>query len=177
MRWRRQAGALGWQARLGQSPGVRKFDALIEADNHASRGVDHTLCLQSARMFTDFFAGIPVTVYATAVTWYERLFGSPPSFLPTETEAVWELAEHRFAYIEQRPEHAGHAMHTIFVDDLDALVAQIADRVTHPRAARNVPERRLQGHVPRSRWQRIRVRRRLVGVGGRPTKAQVASSR
>ena len=32
-------------------------------------------------------------------------------------------------YIVQRPEHAGHAMHTIFVDD---LVAQIADRGVEP---------------------------------------------
>ena len=58
--------------------------------------------------------------------------GSPPTFFPTVTEAVWELAEHRYVYIVQRPEHAGHAMHTIFVDDLDALVAQIADRGLDP---------------------------------------------
>ncbi len=45
---------------------------------------------------------------------------------------MWELAEHRWVFIEQRPEHAGHAMHTILVDDLDALVAQIADRGLEP---------------------------------------------
>ena len=28
----------------------------------------------------------------------------------------------------QRPDHAGHAMHMSFVDNLDALVAQIAER-------------------------------------------------
>jgi hypothetical protein len=32
----------------------------------------------------------------------------------------------------QEPEHAGHAMHALFVDDLDALVAQIADRGIEP---------------------------------------------
>jgi hypothetical protein len=32
----------------------------------------------------------------------------------------------------QQPEHAGHAMHTLFVDDLNALVAQIADRELTP---------------------------------------------
>jgi hypothetical protein len=31
-----------------------------------------------------------------------------------------------------RPEHAGHAMHTIFVDDLDALVERLADRGLDP---------------------------------------------
>jgi len=31
-----------------------------------------------------------------------------------------------------RPEHAGHVRHTIFVDDVDALVVQIADRGVQP---------------------------------------------
>jgi catechol 2,3-dioxygenase-like lactoylglutathione lyase family enzyme len=79
-------------------------------------------------MPTDLFAGIPVSDYAAALMWYEQLFNSPPSFLPTETEAVWELAEHRFVFIELRPEHAGHARHLVFADDLDALVAQLAER-------------------------------------------------
>jgi hypothetical protein len=60
------------------------------------------------------------------------LFGSPPTFFPTDTEAVWELAEYRSVYIEQRPEHAGHAMNTILVNDLDGLVAGIADRGLEP---------------------------------------------
>jgi predicted enzyme related to lactoylglutathione lyase len=80
----------------------------------------------------DLFAGIPVTDYAVAVEWYQRLFGSPPSFFPNDIEAVWELAGHRFVFIEQRPGHAGHARHLVFVDDLDALVAQIAQRGLAP---------------------------------------------
>jgi catechol 2,3-dioxygenase-like lactoylglutathione lyase family enzyme len=80
----------------------------------------------------DLFAGIPVADYAAALKWYERLLGSPPTFFPNDTEAVWELAEHRYVYIVKRPEHAGHARHTLFVDDLDALVAQIADRGLNP---------------------------------------------
>lgn len=79
-------------------------------------------------MLTDLFAGIPVTDYAAARAWYERLFGSPPAFLPADNAAVWELAEHRFVFIEQRPEHAGHARHLVFVDDLDTLIAQLAGR-------------------------------------------------
>jgi predicted enzyme related to lactoylglutathione lyase len=82
----------------------------------------------------DLFAGIPVADYAVALAWYERLLGSPPSFLPDDIEAVWELAEHRFMYIKQQPEHAGHAMQTIFVSDLDTLVAQIAARGLDPVA-------------------------------------------
>jgi catechol 2,3-dioxygenase-like lactoylglutathione lyase family enzyme len=80
----------------------------------------------------DLFAGLPVADYDRALAWYERLLGSGPSFLPNETEAVWELAEHRYVFIEVRPEHAGHAMHTVFVDDFDARVEQMADRGIEP---------------------------------------------
>src|SRR5260370_7144932 len=80
----------------------------------------------------ELFAGIPVADYATALKWYERLLGSPPKFFPHDTEVVWELAEHRYVYIVQQPEHAGHAMHTLFVDDLDALIAQIAEKGLAP---------------------------------------------
>jgi catechol 2,3-dioxygenase-like lactoylglutathione lyase family enzyme len=80
----------------------------------------------------DLFAGVPVNDYAAALAWYERLLGSPPTFLPNDIEAVWELAEHRSLFIEHRPERAGHAMHTIIVDDFDARHAGIADRGLEP---------------------------------------------
>ena len=80
----------------------------------------------------DLFAGIPVADFAAALAWYQRLLDSPPTFLPNDVEAVWELAEHRFVYIEHLPKHAGHAKLTIFVDDLDALVAQIAEHGLDP---------------------------------------------
>ena len=80
----------------------------------------------------DLFAGIAVADYAAAREWYERLLGSPPTFFPHDTEAVWQVAELRYMYIVQQPEHAGHAMHTLFVDDLDALVEQIASRGLDP---------------------------------------------
>ena len=80
----------------------------------------------------DLFAGIPVADYAAARTWYERLLGAPPTFFPHDTEAMWELAAHRYVYIVQQPEHAGHARHTLFVADLDALVAQMAERGLAP---------------------------------------------
>lgn len=83
-------------------------------------------------MALDLFAGIAVSDYSAALLWYERLLGSPPAFVPNGTEAVWELAEHRYVYIELRAGHAGHAKHTVFVDDLDALVAEIADRGLDP---------------------------------------------
>jgi catechol 2,3-dioxygenase-like lactoylglutathione lyase family enzyme len=83
-------------------------------------------------MTVDLFAGIPVRDYAAALTWYERLLGAGPSFLPNDTEAVWELAEHRYVFIEVRPDHAGHAMHTLFTSDFDTRIADIATRGLRP---------------------------------------------
>ena len=85
------------------------------------------------------FAGIPVNDYGAALAWYERLLGSPPSSFPHDTEAVWELAEHRSVYIVQRPEHAGHAMHTLIVDDLDSQVTGIAQRGLEPAQRETYP--------------------------------------
>ena len=83
-------------------------------------------------MTTDLFAGIPVSDFTAATAWYERLFGAAPSFVPNDTEAVWELADHRFMYIDVRPEDAGHAIHTVFIDDFDARISQIAERGLEP---------------------------------------------
>ena len=85
-------------------------------------------------MSTDLFAGTPVKDYAAALPWYERVLGGPPSFLPNDIEAVWELAPHRFAYIVQEPEHAGHAVTTVMVDDLDDRMAAIAGAGIEPAA-------------------------------------------
>lgn len=80
----------------------------------------------------DLFAGISVSDYAAALAWYEQLLGFPPTFFPNDIEAVWALAEHRYLYIEHLPGHAGHAKLTIFVDDLNTVVAQIANRGLDP---------------------------------------------
>ena len=47
----------------------------------------------------DLFAGVPVRDYERATAWYERHVGAPPSFLPNDGEAVWEVAEHQFSEI------------------------------------------------------------------------------
>jgi hypothetical protein len=80
----------------------------------------------------DLFAGIGVSDYDAALPWYERLLGSEPTFLAHATEAVWELAEHRFLFVHEDAERAGYAHHTLFVEDLDALVSQIAGRGIEP---------------------------------------------
>jgi catechol 2,3-dioxygenase-like lactoylglutathione lyase family enzyme len=83
-------------------------------------------------MALDLFAGIPVSDLPRALAWYERLLGAEPAFFPNETEAVWEVSEHGYVYVELLPEHAGHARHTLFAEDFDARVRAVTDRGLEP---------------------------------------------
>jgi predicted enzyme related to lactoylglutathione lyase len=101
----------------------------------------------------DLFAGIPVTSFRKARNWYEKLFGSKPAFRPNKTEAVWELAKHRYVYLSEAPEHAGHARLTVFVADLDELVASIEERglaavtrESYPNGVRKITFRDTDGN-------------------------------
>ena len=80
----------------------------------------------------ELFAVSWVRDYAASYGWWERLLGGPPTFSATPTEAVWEIAPHRWLVVEERPEHAGHATHTVFVSDLDERVAAIRARGIDP---------------------------------------------
>lgn len=81
---------------------------------------------------TELFAGIAVRDFDAALAWYGALFDGPPSFFPHDTEAVWEMAESRLVYIVRAPEHAGHAMNLLFVDDLTTRLAGLASRGLEP---------------------------------------------
>ena len=70
--------------------------------------------------------------YEAAKPWYERLLGSEPAFVAHETECVWELGEHRFIFIVEDAGRAGYAEHTLFVEDLEAVVGEIAARGIEP---------------------------------------------
>jgi catechol 2,3-dioxygenase-like lactoylglutathione lyase family enzyme len=82
-------------------------------------------------MTVALFAGIRVGDLAAARAWYERLLGEP-SFFPNATEVVWTLAEDRSLYIEEDPRRAGGALITVWVDDLDAVIAEIGSRGLQP---------------------------------------------
>jgi catechol 2,3-dioxygenase-like lactoylglutathione lyase family enzyme len=112
-------------------------------------------------MALDLFAGARVSDYAAARPWYERLLGSEPSFLAHATEAVWELAEHRWLFVVEDAENPGGALQTILVDDLDAQVAEIGsrgiepdERVTYSNGVRKVIYRDGDGNE--------------IGFGGQP---------
>ncbi len=78
------------------------------------------------------FAGISVSDLDAAEDWCSRLLGCAPSFHPNDDEAVWEVAPGRSVYVQRRPDHAGHALVTLFVDDLAERVAAIAGRGISP---------------------------------------------
>lgn len=83
-------------------------------------------------MGPDLFAGIPVSDYERALSWYEALLGAAPSFLPNDTEAVWDVNEHGYLYVDVQPGRAGHAVHTIFVEDVDDRIEAIRARGIEP---------------------------------------------
>ncbi len=77
------------------------------------------------------FAGLRVRDLQAARSWYERLLGEP-AFFPNESEVVWTLADERSIYIEEDPGRAGGGLVTVFLDDLDSVVDEIAGRGLEP---------------------------------------------
>jgi Glyoxalase/Bleomycin resistance protein/Dioxygenase superfamily len=82
-------------------------------------------------MSLHLFAGLRVRDFQGARPWYEALLGEP-AFFPHDTEAVWTLAEDRSVYIVEHTDGAGSCVVTIFIDDLDARVEEIAARGLEP---------------------------------------------
>jgi len=114
-------------------------------------------------MAWNLFACNPVTDLDRASTWYESFFGAPPAFRPNDVEAVWEVADRASIYIELLPEHAGHSKQTLFVDDLDTVVAGIASRGLEPESQETYDNgvRKLVYRDPDGNE---------VGLGGMPSK-------
>lgn len=80
------------------------------------------------------FAGIPVSDYQRSLSWYERFLGTPPTMVPNEIEAVWDLGELRSVYIVVNAEDAGHGHLTLFLsdEDFERYVADISARGIEP---------------------------------------------
>jgi predicted enzyme related to lactoylglutathione lyase len=77
---------------------------------------------------TSVFSGIPVADFDALRPWYERLFGRPPDMVPHDREATWRLTDDAWVYVVEDRERAGNGLLTILVDDLDAQVAELAER-------------------------------------------------
>jgi predicted enzyme related to lactoylglutathione lyase len=78
--------------------------------------------------FDMVFSGMPVSNLAGAVDWYTRLFGREPDIPVNDTEVMWQCADSAFIYVVLDPEHAGNSVLSAAVADLDAAVAEAAER-------------------------------------------------
>ncbi|MDQ2682145.1 MAG: VOC family protein, partial [Chloroflexota bacterium] len=76
----------------------------------------------------EFFVGIPVNSVSGSLDWYKRLLGRDPDLIDGEHAAIWDLAEGRTLFIESKPDSIGHLLFTMYFDDLDTVVAGIAER-------------------------------------------------
>jgi predicted enzyme related to lactoylglutathione lyase len=85
------------------------------------------------------FACLLVTDRDRSVDWYERLFGRPPTFLPHDREAVWQVAATASVYVLADPDRAGRSVVTLVVDDLDDTLAEIAGRGIKPGPIDEMP--------------------------------------
>ncbi|WP_279102903.1 VOC family protein, partial [Gordonia bronchialis] len=83
-------------------------------------------------MTMDLFAGIPVTDLPRAITWFEQLLGTVESFDPNDVERVWTVIEHGHIYVIVSPDHAGHGLVTLFVEELDDFMAAAQKRGVTP---------------------------------------------
>jgi catechol 2,3-dioxygenase-like lactoylglutathione lyase family enzyme len=84
-------------------------------------------------MDIDLFAGVAVSDLPRAVAWFDRFFGDAESFEPNDTERVWTVSDHRYLYVVLAPEDAGHARVTMFVDNFDRFVTDLAQRGVSPQ--------------------------------------------
>jgi catechol 2,3-dioxygenase-like lactoylglutathione lyase family enzyme len=78
------------------------------------------------------FAGVRVSDFKRALSWYGQLLGLGPSFFPHGTEAVWELARERLFYILEDRQNPGGGLVTVYLDDFDEFVAAAAERGIEP---------------------------------------------
>lgn len=81
---------------------------------------------------TEVFACVPVRDRDAAIEFYERLLGAPPTMLPNDDEAAWQLTDGGWLYVLRDAGRAGKAIVTLLVDDLDERLAAIAARDIEP---------------------------------------------
>ena len=77
---------------------------------------------------THVFAAVAVADLGPALEFYERLTGRPPDLVPHAGEAAWQLTDTGWIVVLEDAEAAGHAGHTLLVDDLDAELDALAGR-------------------------------------------------
>lgn len=85
------------------------------------------------------FAGLVVANRDEAAAWYERLLGRPPTFLPNDLEAVWQVAATASVYLFTDALRAGRGVTALVVDDLETSMAEITARGIDVGAIQEIP--------------------------------------
>jgi GNAT superfamily N-acetyltransferase len=78
------------------------------------------------------FTGVPISDLPVGRDFYERLLGRPADIEVAADEVMWRLAESAWLYIVVDPARAGHGLAALSVADLDAALAELADRNISP---------------------------------------------
>jgi predicted enzyme related to lactoylglutathione lyase len=73
-------------------------------------------------------AGVAVADVATALPWYERLFGRPADALPMEGLAEWHVPSGGVVQLVANRERAGRSLLTLDVADLAQELAAMRER-------------------------------------------------
>jgi predicted enzyme related to lactoylglutathione lyase len=85
------------------------------------------------------FAGVAVADYASALPWYERLFGRQPDVIVKGDEAMWRVTDTGWVYVHGDSSRAGQTVLTLLVENLEDRVAQLAGRGIATSAIETVP--------------------------------------
>ena len=85
------------------------------------------------------FAGVAVADYESALAWYKRFFGRSPDVPVSENEAMWQVAETGWIYVVDDANHAGNALLTLHVDNLENHVAELRERGLETAAIETAP--------------------------------------
>lgn len=75
------------------------------------------------------FAVVAVSDFDTSHDWYRRLFDAPATNVPMPGSlAEWRLTDTGWLQMFHAPDHAGHSLANVAVDDLDHHVIALRER-------------------------------------------------
>lgn len=81
---------------------------------------------------TSVMAAVAVADFDAGLAWYTRLLGRNADQRPTDGLAEWRVSGTAVVQLVHDPDRAGNALLTLGVEDLDAALADLAERGLAP---------------------------------------------
>ena len=78
--------------------------------------------------YVNVLPSLHVRDFDAVVEWYQRLFGREPDRRPMHSSAEWQLADSGGLQLFDNPEHPAQSTVILGVDDVAAILADIATR-------------------------------------------------